>query len=462
VTPGSADRPLRVAVIGAGPAGFFSTKALLDKSVELRVTVDIFDMLPAPYGLVRYGVAPDHAKIKRVAKGFAATAADDRVRFFGNVEFGRDLTLDEVLGHYDQVLFTHGAQSDRSMGIPGEHLAGSYSATELVAWYNGHPGYCDRHFNLSVSTALIVGVGNVAMDAARILAKSADELATTDIADHALEVLRESEIEDIYVIGRRGPVQAKFTTPELEEIAGLDNADAIVLAGDLELDELSERHLAESKLAQRNLRVLERIAEQGTAGKPRRVHLRFLTSPVAILGDDRVDTVELVRNDLRPTETDYLQAHATGEFEMLPCGLVLRSVGYEGVALPGVPYTRHGTVPHREGRVVDDNGDLCPRQYVAGWAKRGPSGVIGTNKADAKETVEHMIEDAATVTGVADDAADLEAIPDLLRDKGVRFITFAQWQLVDEHEIAEGKRQGRPRVKVVDTEEMLRIAGVAQ
>lgn len=443
---------LRVAIVGAGPTGFFAAAALFKSKAGVEVSVDMFDMLPAPFGLVRYGVAPDHPEIKRVEKGYAKTASHEHYRFFGNVAIGEDLSHEELLEHYDQVCYCHGAQSDRSLGIPGEDRPGSYSATEFVAWYNGHPNYCDRQFDLTCENVIVVGVGNVAMDTARILAKSVEELSSTDIADHALEALRDSKVKNIYVLGRRGPVQAKFTTPELRELGDIVAADTIVSQRDLELDELSKAELEGNKVAQRNLKLLEDYAAVGDTGKPRNFIFRFLTSPVEILGDGRVERVRCVRNELRPTETGYLNSHPTDEEEIIECGLVLRSVGYRGVPLPGVPATKKGTLPHDRGRVIDGD-QRVERVYVAGWAKRGPSGVIGTNKADAKETVEAMLEDAATLERVPE-----RDVTSLLDERGVDYVTFEQWQRLDEHERAAGEAGGRPRVKVVSRDEMLRIA----
>ncbi len=452
---GTAERPLRVAIIGAGPAGFYAAAALF-KATDVQVTVDMFDKLPAPFGLVRYGVAPDHVDIKRVELAYHRTAADPRFRFFGNVAFGRDLTHEDLRSHYDHILYAVGAQSDRPLRIPGEELDGSFSATEFVAWYNGHPEYAHRSFDLSHHTAVVVGIGNVAMDAARILAKTPDELAATDIADYALDALRESRVTDIYVLGRRGPVQAKFTTPEIREFGDLADATPIIRAEEMLIDPLSAAGLAEDKCAQRNLEVMEEYASRNETDKRRRVHFRFLVSPVEIYGDERVTGMRLVQNELRKTPSGYLNAHPLDKFETLDCGLVLRSVGYKGLPLPGVPFeAKKGTIPNRHGRVETPVvGERVPGEYVAGWAKRGPSGVVGTNKACAVETVAAMLEDVPQTVPVAAERADPDAIVELLRNRGVRSVSFADWQKIDAIERERGAAQGRPRVKMISADEM--------
>ena len=457
-TLGTPDRPLRVAIIGAGPSAFYAAGALLGQN-DVAVSVDMFDRLPAPYGLVRYGVAPDHQKIKNVVRVYERTAKKPGFRFFGNVDFGRDLTHDDVRAHYDQVIYAVGAQSDRKLGIPGEDLPGSYSATEFVAWYNGHPDFVDRTFDLSSEAAVVIGVGNVAMDVARILAKSVEELEETDICDYALDTLRESNIRTVYVLGRRGPAQAKFTPAEIREFGQLDVADAVVDAAQLDLDEASAASLEDDLYARKNMKVLEDLAENGVTGKPRRVIFRFLTSPVEILGDEDagVTHVRVERNELRPTESGYIQSYGTGETEVLSAGLVLRSVGYRGVPLPGVPFNeRRGTIPNEAGRVVDpETGAVVRGEYAVGWCKRGPSGVIGTNKPDAVESVEQALADVPDLEPVDADRAAPGAIPALLDARGVRYVTFADWQNVDRQEVERGAPLGKPRVKYYRVDEIL-------
>ncbi|MCA1666265.1 MAG: FAD-dependent oxidoreductase [Thermomicrobia bacterium] len=448
------DRPLRVAVIGSGPAGFYAAEALI-KQTAIPVSVDIFDRLPVPYGLVRYGVAPDHYKIKSVISVYEKTLADPRVRFFGHVAFGQDLTRADYRRLYDAVIYAVGASSDRNLGIAGEDLSGSISATEFVAWYNGHPDAATRAMTLDARGVAIVGVGNVAVDVTRILAKTRDELAETDIADHTLPVLAQSAVTDIYVLGRRGPVQAKFTTKELGELGELANADIIVKPEEIALDPVSEAALAGQRVAQRNMEVLRAFATKPLEGKPRRVHLRFLVSPVEILGTERVEGIVLERNRLDEEQ----RAIGTGDYETLPVQMVLRSVGYKGVPLADVPFDpRAHVVPHRAGRVLERaDSAVMPGEYVTGWIKRGPSGLIGTNKADSVETVKSLLEDAPNLPPATE--GDPEAVDALLRARNVRYVTMADWMELEKYETALGEAQGRPRVKIVHVEEMLERLG---
>jgi ferredoxin/flavodoxin---NADP+ reductase len=449
-----ATNPLRVLVIGAGPSGFYTAEALLKELQD--VSVDLIDRLPTPYGLVRYGVAPDHQKIKSVTKMYEKTSQDPRFRFLGNVHFGTDLTHAEVKKHYHAVVYTVGASADRNLGIPGETLIGSMSATEFVAWYNGHPDYCDRIQSLNAQHVAVVGVGNVAVDVTRILAKSVDELRTTDIADHALEVLKDSKVTDIYMLGRRGPAQAKFTTKELRELGELENADIIVNPEEVEVDEKSLAAIANDPGMKKNVEILQEFARKPLQGKPRRVHIRFLVSPVELLGEDSVVQMKLEKNRLDET----LNAVGTGEFETLPMEMVLRSVGYKGVALPDVPFdTKRGVIPNHEGRVLDaPGGNPIQGEYVAGWIKRGPSGVVGTNKADAHDTIKILVAEQAELPAVDADHARPEAVDRLLTNKGVRFISFKHWQALDAHELQLGVAQGRPRVKITSIEKMLELS----
>ena len=455
---GTEQRPLRVAIIGAGPSGFYAAGALLKPS-DLHVSVDMIERLPAPHGLVRYGVAPDHQNIKAVSKVYDRTAADAHFRFFGNVQYGQDITYADLKRLYDAVIYAVGAQSDRRLNIPGEDLPNSMSATEFVAWYNGHPDYVDRAPDLEVEAALVVGVGNVAMDVARILAKTADELAETDIADYALPVLAESKIKRIYVVARRGPAQSKFTNVEIREFGHLDNADVIVDPADLRLDKASSASIQDDTAAQKNMDYLNAYAEMGDSGKPRKVYFKFLLSPVEIIaGDDgKIAAVKLEKNRLRPTTTGYINSEGTGQYETLDVGLVLRSVGYRGLPVEGVPYNeRNGTIPNEVGRIIDPATER-PRygEYVVGWAKRGPTGVIGTNKPDAIESVNSMLEDLSSERIEPAPDADPAAVVELLQARNVRFVTMDEWGKLNEMELSKGKAQGRPRVKFTDLDTML-------
>jgi ferredoxin--NADP+ reductase len=443
--------PLKVAVVGSGPAGFYAADSLL-KSEDPTVEVDLLDRLPTPHGLVRLGVAPDHENIKAVSRAFEKTAARPGLRFFGNVAVGSDVTHEELLRLYDAVVYSVGAQTDRRLGIPGEDLPGSWPATAFVAWYNGHPDFQDLVFDLSQPTAVVVGNGNVAIDCVRMLALTAEELAPTDTIDDASEAIAGSGIQNLVMLGRRGPVQAAFTPPELKELGELDGADVVVDPADLELDPESERELeADRERARRNIDLLREFAARPPDGKPRRIVLRFLASPVRILGEERVEGVEIVRNEL-VSENGRLVARATGETEVIPAGLVLRSVGYKGVALPGLPFDEQaGVIPNDGGRVIG-----ADRTYVAGWIKRGPSGVIGTNKKDAAETVELLVADSR-VGRLSAGSGDLAL---LLQEKGSRYVELDGWRAIDAMERSAGEPLGRPRVKLRTWEELLDTGGL--
>jgi ferredoxin--NADP+ reductase len=435
---------LRVAVVGSGPAGFYTADYLLEGGVQ----VDVLERLPTPWGLVRLGVAPDHPELKTAARVFEKTAAKEGFRFFGNVEVGEDVTHDELLRLYDAVVYTVGAQTDRRLGIPGEDLPGSWAATEFVAWYNGHPDYQHLEFDLSSDRAVVIGNGNVAIDVARILARTEDELAPTDITERSTAAIVASSITDIVMLGRRGPAQAAFTPPELKELGELGGADVVVDADDLALDPASES-LLESAGARtkRNLDILRDFAAREGNGKPKRLELRFCASPVQILGEGKVEAIQIVRNSLVMSDDGAIKPVPTEEVDVIPCGLVLRSVGYRGVALPGVPFDeRRGVIPNEQGRVTGQ-----ARVYAAGWIKRGPSGVIGTNKKDAAETCDRLLEDAAAGV-LQSEGGELE---DLLRARGVDFVEYAGWQAIDEHERALGEPLGRPRVKLTSWDELL-------
>jgi ferredoxin/flavodoxin---NADP+ reductase len=458
---GSSSRPLRVAIVGAGPSGFYAAGALLQQK-EIHVSIDIFDRLPTPYGLVRYGVAPDHQKIKSVTKVYERTVRDSRVRYFGNVGLGEEISRDELKSHYDQIIYATGASADKQLDIPGEELAGSFSATEFVAWYNGHPDFTDRDFDLSVESVAIVGVGNVAMDVTRILAKSIDELAQTDIADYALEKLRASRVKHIHVVARRGPAQAKFTNPEIKELGELSEADVIINPSDLVLDPASIASLESDRTAVRNLETMQALAERGATGKPRQIHFHFLRSPVELCGDDAVKSMRMEVNELHPTDTGYIACDGVGRFETLDVGLVFRSIGYRSLPIPGVPfYDKWGIIPNEKGRVTATHkGEVVPGEYVVGWAKRGPTGVIGTNKPDAVETVAAMLEDVNRLEPVSDEKATAQAIVALLQARGADYFTFEDWLKLEAIEDERGKAEGRPRVKI--TSEAAMLAAVRQ
>jgi len=444
--------PLRVAIIGSGPSGFFAVEHL--QRQRPGIAIDLFDRLPTPFGLVRGGVAPDHQKIKAVTRVYEKLAAQPGFRFFGNVEIGRDLSCAELRERYHAVIYAFGAQSDRSLGIPGEELAGSHAATEFVAWYNGHPDFRDRTFDLSQSAVAVIGMGNVAVDVVRILARTPDELARTDIAPYALEALAGSQVRDIYMIGRRGPVQAAFTNPEVKELGEMPGADAIVRPEELILDPISaELAGAGDHTIERNLHTLRAMADRKPAGKARRIHLRFLLSPTSLAGAGRVDRILLARNRLVPVADHELKAEPTGESETITAGLIFRSVGYKGLGIPGVPVdARRGVIPNAEGRVLAD-GNPSPGEYAVGWIKRGPSGVIGTNKPDAVETVDHLLADFAA--GALPTPAATDGVDALLRQREIRVVTWPDWRALDEIERREGAALGRPRLKFTRVADML-------
>jgi ferredoxin/flavodoxin---NADP+ reductase len=459
---GTGENPLRVAVVGSGPSGFYAAGHLLKNKAnpELVAQVDVFDRLPTPWGLVRGGVAPDHPNIKAVSRVYEKTAQLPGFRFFGNVELGRDIHHADLVERYHAVIYAVGAQTDKRMGIPGEDLPGSWAATEFVAWYNGHPDFQDLEFDLSGERAVVIGNGNVAADVARMLALTRDELAATDVTDTALEALAESNIREIVVLGRRGPAQAAFTNPELLELGEMTDADVFVDARDCELDELSQTWLESeeaSATARKNVEILRDYSTRELAGKRRRIVLRFLCSPLEILGEDRVTGIRICRNTLRD-EDGRLRACTTETTEELDCSLVFRSIGYKGVPLDDVPFDeRRGVIPNDRGRILGEGGPVRG-EYAVGWIKRGPTGIIGTNKRDAQETVDLVMEDLAA--GDLLDPADPDpgSVEALLRERQPGFVSYSGWEAIDRVEKDAGESQGRPRVKLTSFDELLDAA----
>lgn len=456
---GTPENPLRVAIIGSGPSGFYTVSNLLKQS-DLSVEMDMFDRLPTPYGLVRAGVAPDHQKDKSVTRAYEKSAAHPGFRFFGNVEYGTHIHMDDLKAHYHQVMFTTGSPFDRNLGIPGEDLEGSHSATEFVAWYNGHPDFADLKFDLTQENVAVVGMGNVAMDVARILCKTTEELAVTDIAEHALEALKASQVKNVYILGRRGPAQAAFTPPEIKEMGEFEDADVVVLGSEAALDAASQQALEASgdKNAQKNVDTVQEYASRSLTGKKRQLHIRFLVSPSELEGQDgRVTACKLVKNKL-VEEGGSIKAVATSEEEVIPAGLVFRSVGYRGKPLPDVPFNDSwGTIANEGGRVVDESGAQAVGLYTAGWIKRGPSGVIGTNKTCAQETVNLMVEDLAAGRHF-EPTQSPAALVDLVLSRQPDAITFADWKKIDDEELARGEAKGKPRVKFTRVAEMVALA----
>jgi ferredoxin--NADP+ reductase len=470
------EAPFRIAVIGSGPAGFYAAGHLLADSEGggRRIDVDMFERLPTPWGLVRSGVAPDHPKIKSVTRIYERTAAHPRFRFFGNVTFGEHVSREDLLAHYHALVYATGSPSDRPLDIPGEHLPGSHAATEFVGWYNGHPDHTDLEIDLlSAERAVVIGNGNVALDVARMLVLAPSELAPTDTADHALDVLTRSHVREVVVVGRRGPAQAAFTNPELRELGELADADIVVDPDELDRAlAVPDPDAAEDATSRRNVDILRSYASRAPAGRPKRIVLRFLLSPTALVPDPatgHLGAVELVRNRLVADPDGRLRAQATDERETISAGLVFRAIGYRGIPLPGVPFDeRAATIPHDHGRVLDlSTGAPLPGEYVVGWIKRGPSGVIGTNKKDAQETVDAIFADFPSADDSAltplsfahtPDTPDPAAVETLLRARQPELVTYAGWESIDRHERALGEPSGRPRVKLTRLDELLRVA----
>ena len=453
----------RAAVIGAGPSGFYAADHLLKEGIA----VDLFDALPTPYGLVRAGVAPDHPKIKSVTRMYDKTAQHPNFRFFGGVELGADVTRDELLERYHAVVYAVGTPTDNRLGIPDADRPGSVAAAEFVAWYNGHPSHVDEAFELSCARAVVIGNGNVAIDVARMLVLDPDELAATDTADHAIEAFAGASVTDVVILGRRGPAQAAFTNPELRELGELARADIVVDPGELELDPHSAAWLESddaSPTARRNVAILREYATRRPAGRSHRIELRFGRSPIEILGDGDGDGpvtgLRVARNRLEPDSRGGVRAVVTEEQEVISCGLVIRSIGHRGRPLPGVPFDeRRGLIRNDGGRVCEDDGTPRPGEYAVGWIKRGPSGVIGTNKKCAADTMSRLLEDLRRGRLEEPALPSGDAIATWLRTRVPGLVTWRGWEAIDEHERDLGATAGRPRVKLVRVPEMLAVAG---
>jgi ferredoxin/flavodoxin---NADP+ reductase len=453
------ERPYHVAIVGSGPSGFFAAASLLkaaDASDGIDIAIDMLEMLPTPWGLVRSGVAPDHPKIKSISKQFEKTAEDPRFRFFGNVVVGEHISAAELAERYDAVIYAVGTQSDRSLNIPGEDLPGSIAAVDFVGWYNAHPHRRDIMPDLSGARAIVVGNGNVALDVARILVTDPNVLALTDIADHALESLRPCSVEEVVVIGRRGPLQTAFTTPELRELADLDGVDVVVDSATLE-GITDDDAAAVGKTCKLNIKALRDYAAREPHPGNRRIVFRFFTSPIEIKGNGKVERIVLGRNELVCNDSGRVVAKDTGARDELPVQLVVRAVGYRGVPTPGLPFDDNsGTIPNTAGRVAGSRNE-----YVVGWIKRGPTGVIGTNKKDSHDTVDTLIADLAAArysSGLADFGADhAETLADWLASRQPKLVTAAHWAAIDRFERAAGEPHGRPRVKLPTVDELLRI-----
>ena len=449
------DEVFTVAVVGSGPSGFYAAEALLKSEHNIRV--NLIEKLPAPFGLVRYGVAPDHPKLKTVSLLYHKIAQNPSLHYYGNVELGRDITLQELKATHHAIVLCNGAALDRRLGIPGEDLPGSYTATEFVAWYNGHPEYRDREFDLSQSIATIIGQGNVAADVCRILAKPVDELRKTDIASHALEQLAESNVREIHVIGRRSAAQAKFTSKELRELGEQTNCTTSVDQSGFQFESPDEEELADKSNdnALKCAQLFRQFAIATDAHSHRNIQFHFLLSPSEFTGNGRLEKIIFDKNQLNG-EAFSRRAKASGDTVELNTGLCFRSIGYRGTALDDVPFNEgQGVIANSRGRVIDDAGNASQQLYTSGWIKRGPSGIIGTNRADSVETIASLMEDFDSLIQL--DGRGNDAFNILLAGKNVRAINYHQWQQVDALEVKTGEATDKPREKITSVAEMLAI-----
>lgn len=443
---------LRLAIVGAGPAGIYAADILLKAEKQFEVSIDLFEQLPAPYGLVRYGVAPDHPRIKGIITALKDVLDTGQIRLFGNVYFGRDITLDDLKKHYNAVIFSTGAIRDAPLAIPGIDLPGSYGAADFVSWYDGHPDF-PREWPLSAREVAVIGNGNVALDVARILAKHADDLLPTEIPANVYDGLKRSPVTDVHVFGRRGPMQVKFTPLELRELGELDDVDMVVYEEDFDYDEASKTAIETNKQIMVIDKIFRKWRDEPQTGASRRLHLHFYARPVEVLGDDAVAGFRYERTV--PDSAGGVTG--TGEFREVPVQAVYRAVGYFGSPLAGIPFDdKRGVIPNREGQVLDDNDEQVPGVYATGWIKRGPVGLIGHTKSDAMETVRHVINDQANWW--SPEHPDEQSVIDLLVSRGVEFTNLDGWHNLDAHELALGEAEGRTRIKVVPRDEMVRVS----
>jgi ferredoxin--NADP+ reductase len=450
---GSAQQPLRTAIIGSGPSGFYAAASLLNAK-DIKVKVDMFEKLPVPFGLVRYGVAPDHAKIKNVTKIYEKIAEHKAFQFLGNVHVGKNISVHDLRKFYEVIIFAIGAEADRRLGILGEDLPGCHTASECVGWYNGHPDFRDKVFNLSQPIVVIIGQGNVALDIARILGKTVDELKNTDIARHALEALAESKVREIHIFGRRGPAQAAFTPVEIRELGELADCNCIIDRKDLELNEASRKELEnpQSAVRRKNYEVLQFLAQKKRQPKKRQIVFHFLKSPLEISGAGHLSKIVLEKNMLVGNPEEQ-KARGLGQREEISCNLLFKSIGYRGIPIKGLPFhDQWGIIPNQRGRVVDSE-QIFTGLYAVGWIKRGPTGVIGTNKPDAEETVKHILEDIPHLRPC--EIPDTEALKKSLKRKEIRVVNFADWKKIEAAEIERGNEAGKPLEKFVTRSGML-------
>jgi ferredoxin--NADP+ reductase len=443
---------LRVAIVGAGPAGIYAADLLLKAERRFDVSIDLFEQLPAPYGLVRYGVAPDHPRIKGIVNALREVLDDGGIRLFGNVRYGTDITLDDLKRHYNAVIFTTGAVRDAELDIPGIELAGSFGAGEFVSWYDGHPDV-PRDWPLEHRTVAVIGNGNVALDVARMLAKHAEDLLPTEVPRTVYERLAASPITDVHLFGRRGPIQVKFTPLELRELGELRDVDVILDEADFGVDPSDERSISTNKQLFVINRILTEWRSRDTGSASRRIHLHFYAKPVEVLGGERVEGIRIERT--APDGEGGVEG--TGEFRDIPVDAVYRAVGYFGTPLPGVPFDeRRGVIPNRAGRAIDDEDELVHGVYASGWIKRGPVGLIGATKSDAMETVQGLLGDQSEWWSPTEPSPD--AVVAMLDARGIRYTTVEGWHRLDLHERALGEAEGRERIKVVPRDEMIDIS----
>lgn len=440
---------LRLAIVGAGPAGIYAADMLLKHERSFDVSIDLFERLPAPYGLVRYGVAPDHPRIKGIISALREILDTGQIRLFGNVNYGTDISLDDLKRHYHAVIFSTGAITDQNLAIPGITLDGSYGAADFVSWYDGHPDV-PREWPLTAADVAVIGNGNVALDVARMLAKHPDDLMPTEVPDNVLEGLQSSLVTDVHVFGRRGPMQVKFTPLELRELGELRDVDIVLHDEDFVLDDASKRAIESNKQIFVINKVFDQWRERKTGSASRRLHLHFYASPLEVLGDSHVTGFRYER-----TEPDGAGGvRGTGEIREIPVQALYRAVGYFGSALPGVPFDqRQGIIPNHEGQVIDDDNRIVPGVYATGWIKRGPVGLIGHTKSDAMETVKHLVKDQASWW--SPEAPDEASVLELMESRGIRFTNLDGWHKLDAKELELGSARGRERLKVVPREEML-------
>lgn len=444
---------LRLAIVGAGPAGIYAADILQKQDRPFEVSIDLFDRLPAPYGLVRYGVAPDHPRIKGIINALRDVLDSGVVRVFGNVNFGTDITLADLKQHYNAVIFSTGAIADAPLDIPGIDLEGSYGAADFVSWYDGHPDV-PREWPLNAREVAVMGNGNVALDVARMLAKHADDLLTTEIPDNVYAGLKASPVTDVHVFGRRGPMQVKFSPLELRELGEMRDVDMIIHDEDFDYDEASRAAITSNKQVFVIDKIFSQWKEREVGNASRRVHLHFYSKPVEIVGENGV--VSAFR--FERTEADGEGGvRGTGEIREIPIQAFYRAVGYFGSPLDGIPFDeRHGVIPNHEGQVLSDDGSVLSGVYATGWIKRGPVGLIGHTKSDAMETVSHLVKDQASWWAPAH--PEEQSVVELLTDRGVAFTNLEGWHKLDDHEKALGEAAGRERIKVVDRDEMISIS----